>query len=46
MKRQRYARGAGTNGLAADLYPDRRLAKAFSPDAKVGFTAIANKFRQ
>ncbi len=29
MKRQRYALGgAGTNGLATDLYPDRRLAES------------------
>ncbi len=40
MKRQRYAGRAGADGLAADLYADGGLAKAFSPDAKIGFRPL------
>lgn len=45
MKRERYAGCAAADVLAVDLHPDRRLAKSFSPDTKVGFLAIANKFQ-
>ncbi len=37
--------GAAADQLAADLYVDRGWQKSFSPDTKVGFLAIANKFQ-
>ena len=37
--------GAGANGVAADLYPDRGLAESLQPGQQGGLPAIANKFR-